>query len=302
MAINVRRTLRSLNALVVLEAAARHRNFTLAAAELGVTQAAVSRQVAALEADFGGPLFIRKHRSVEPTPSCELLASSLAASFAGIVESVEMARSAHQHEPVTIGATHAFSTIWLLPNIGEFRKRFPAAQIRVVSQDSRINLNTGEADVVIRFGQGPFEDGHIVASRSDEVFPICSPAYAEQLGGGADVFAAAGYELIGQDVPERSWLSWPDWFARAGIQAATSKPALRFNQYTEVLQAARAGHGIALGWALLVRSALDDGSLVRLGSAKVSADGRYNVVVPVRRKPHVLRDVVVEWLADLVSR
>lgn len=292
----------SLNALVVLEAAVRHRSFTAAAAELGVTQAAVSRQIAALEAQLGAPLFARRHRAVEPTPPCLMLASSLAIAFANIAESVEMVRSAKRHDAVTIGATLAFSTFWLLPRIGEFRQRYPSAQIRVVSQDSRLDLAAGEADVIVRFGVPPFDDGLVVASRADEVFPVCSPAYARALGEAGRDVADAGVELIGQDVPERSWYSWADWFGRAGIGTRHALPRLSFSHYTEVLQAARDGHGVALGWAVLVQRFLDDGSLVRLGDTVVTAEGRYNVLVPLRRKVHPLRDIVVEWLAASLSK
>jgi len=298
----IRKHLPSLNALLVLEAAVRHRSFTAAAVELGVTQAAISRQVALLEEQLGTPLFARRHRAVEPTPQCLLLASSLAISFANIAESVEMVRSAKRQEAVTIGATLAFSTFWLLPRLGEFRKRYPSAQIRVVSQDSRINLGTGEVDVVVRFGMPPFDDGLVVASRADEVFPVCSPDYARRVSDPDTAFGDAGHDLIGQDVPERSWYTWSDWFSRAGIAARHVEPNLGFNHYTEVLQAARAGHGVALGWGLLVQGYMDDGSLIRLGDAAVSAEGRYNVLVPARRKPHPQRDVFVEWLAGSLSK
>lgn len=299
---SIRRNVPSLNALVVLEAAARHRSFTAAAAELGVTQAAVSRQVALLEDELDTQLFVRKHRAIEPTPPCQLLASSLAMSFANIEQSVEMVRSTKRPETVTVGTTLAFATFWLLPRMGEFRKRYPAAQIRLVSQDSRINLNSGEVDVVVRYGVPPFGDGEVVASRADEVFPVCSPDYAQRVGVAEAMFKNDEFELIEQDVPDRSWYSWQDWFSRAGIAAAGSQPRLRFNHYTEVLQAARAGHGIALGWGVLVQGHLEDGSLVRLGDAVITAEGRYNVVVPAQRKPHPLRDVFVEWLAGSLCK
>lgn len=297
----IRKQLPSLNALLVLEAAVRHRSFTAAAVELGVTQAAISRQVALLEEQLGTPLFVRRHRAVEPTAPCQLLASSLAIQFAAIGESIEMVRSAKRQEAVTIGATLAFSTFWLLPRIAEFRERYPSAQIRVVSQDSRINLAGGEVDVVVRFGVPPFDDGLVVASRADEVFPVCSPDYARKVGG-AEVFAAGRYELIEHEVPDRSWYVWSDWFGRARVAAAQVQPSLSVRHFSEALQAARAGHGIALGWGVLVQGYLDDGSLVRLGDAVVQAEGRYNVLVPARRKPHPLRDVFVEWLAGSLSK
>lgn len=297
----IRIPLPSLNALLVLEAAVRHRSFTAAAVELGVTQAAVSRQIAALEEQLGTPLFVRRHRAVEPTAPCQLLASSLAISFANIAESVEALRSSKRQDTVTVGATLAFSSFWLLPRIAEFRERYPSAQIRVVSQDSRIALGGGDVDLAVRFGVPPFDDGLVVASRADQVFPVCSPDYARRFGG-ADPFAAGSYELIEHEVPDRSWYVWSDWFSRAHIAARQVQPALSVRHFTEALQAARAGHGIALGWGLLVQGYLDDGSLVRLGNAVVEAEGRYNVLLPVRRTLHPLRDVFVEWLAGSLSK
>lgn len=298
----IRKNFPSLNALVVLEAAVRHRSFTSAAQELGVTQAAVSRQVAQLEEELDTLLFVRRHRAVEPTPQCQVLASSLALNFANIAQSVEMVRSTKRQESVTMGATLALSTFWLLPRMGEFRKLHPSAQIRLMSQDSRFNLSSGEVDVIIRYGVPPFDDGVVLASRADEVFPVCSPAYAQRVGGGQALFRQQGLELIEQDVADRSWYSWQDWFMRAGIATAGAQPRLRFNHYTDVLQAARAGHGVALGWGVLVQSHLEDGSLVRLGDAVIAAEGRYNVVVPLRRSLHPLRDIFVEWLAASLSK
>jgi LysR family transcriptional regulator, glycine cleavage system transcriptional activator len=292
----------SLNALVVLEAAVRHRGFTAAAAELGVTQAAVSRQIAQLEADLGVSLFERRHRAVEPSPACVLLASSLARSFAGLVESVEAVRATAAPETVTIGATLAVSSLWLLPRIVEFRRQFPAVSIRVVSQDARINLQLGEVDVIVRFGSPPFDDGAVLASRGDEVLPVCAPAYLTQRQEAARRLDWKALDLIGQDVPDRRWLTWADWFSLAGVPGVHAQPALRFNQYAEALQAARAGHGVVLGWRLLVNDDLERGLLVPVGSTTVTPEGRYNLVVPLRRQPHATRDLVIDWLAGQLSR
>jgi DNA-binding transcriptional LysR family regulator len=299
---SIRRNLPSLNALVVLEAAARHRSFTSAAAELGVTQAAVSRQIAMLEEDLGTPLFVRRHRAVDPTPPCQLLASSLAVNFAAITESVAMVRATKQQEAVTIGATLAFSTLWLLPRLRDFRERYPGALIRVMSQDSRIPLTAGEADVVVRFGTPPFEDGAVVASRADVMFPVCSPAYAERIQGNPMAALRNGEcDLIGHDVPDRTWGTWPDWFRRVGWSAAPPEPALRFNHYSDALQSARAGQGVVLGWGIMVQGSLEEGALVRLGDETVPAEGRYNVIVPLKPKPSPLRDVLTDWLAEKLS-
>lgn len=298
----MRKNFPSLNALVVLEAAVRHRGFTAAAVELGVTQAAVSRQIAALEAGLDTLLFVRKHRTVEPTPQCQLLAASLAVSFANIAESVEVARSTRRQDAVTVGATLAVSTFWLLPRLSEFRAQYPAAQIRVMSQDSRFNLSAGDVDVIVRYGVPPFDDGVVMASRSDEVFPVCSPDYLARSGVTEQAFLAGKCDLIDHDVPDRSWYAWHDWFGRAGVPASRARPSLRFNYYTEAIQAARGGHGVAMGWGLLAQGDLAEGALVRLGDKVVAAEGRYNVVVPARRKLNPMRDIFIEWLAASLSR
>jgi len=299
--VTIRKNFPSLNALLVLESAARHGSFTEAAHELGVTQGAVSRQVAMLEDELGAPLFVRRHRAIEPTPQCQLLSASLAGCFAKIQESIELFQARGDERMVTIGATIGISSLWLLPRIAEFRRKYPAAQIKLVSQDTRFNLDSGEVDVVVRFGVPPFDDGQTLASRNDVVFPVCAPSYLKTLQAAGNSFAGA-VDLIAQDIPERSWMTWSDWFMRANISHASSSPRLLFNHYTEVLEAARAGNGVALGWGLLVNNYLNDGTLVRLGEQGVQAESRYNVVVPWRQKPNPVRDVLISWLAERLSQ
>lgn len=292
----IRHNMPSLNALLVLESAARHRSFTLAAEELRVTQAAISRQVAALEESLQTQLFIRKHRAIEPTPSCIQLAATLSSSFANIADSVDLVRARTRQEVVTIGATLAFSSFWLLPRLSAFRQLHPTAQIRVISQDARVPLTGGDVDVVVRFGVPPFDDGVVVASRVDQVFPVCAPEYAERLRALDAGLQSAQCDLIGQDVPDRSWYAWSDWFDAAGLPPRRVPPSLRFSNFAEALQAARAGHGVALGWGVLVEQQLQEGSLVRWGDAAVNAQGRYNIVVSDKSRRIALRDTFVAWL------
>lgn len=294
----IRHELPSLNALLVLEAAARHRSFTAAAQELRVTQAAISRQVAALERNLQIRLFVRRHRSIEPTPSCLQLASTLTTSFANIADSVNQVRASTRQNLVTIGATLAFSSVWLLPRLSEFRRRHPTAQIRVISQDARIFLSGGDVDVVVRYGIAPFDDGVVCASRADQVFPVCSPEYAEHLRSLDGGLQSALCELIGQDVSDRSWLGWADWFEAAGLPPRRAQPGLRLSNYSEALQVARDGHGVALGWGVLVEPLLQDGLLVRWGDTTVTAPGCYHIVVPARSRPMACRDAVVDWLSQ----
>lgn len=292
----LRKRLPSLTALLTLEAVIRRRSFTAAAEDLGVTQAAVSRQIAALEDEFGQPLFIRKHRAIEPTAACLMLGSVLAQSFTAIADTVDGIKSS-KRDVVTIGATVAFSSFWLLPRLSEFRRMNPGIQVRVVSQDTKISLADGEVDMVIRYGQPPFSDGTVIASRGDVTFPVCSPEYFARRQGGP---LSPADDFIEADVYDRSWYTWNHWLNLADRQFAVI-PSLRFNHYTEAISAARSGQGVALGWGVLIRTFLEDGTLVRLDDAELAVEGRYNVMLPQRGRRTVIIDRAAAWLTKALQ-
>lgn len=292
----LRKRLPSLTALLVLEAVLRRRSFTAAASDLGVTQAAVSRQIAALEEEFGQSLFIRKHRAIEPTAACLLLGSTLTQSFADIADTVDAIKSSAR-DVVTIGATVAFSSFWLLPRLAEFRRLNPGVQVRVVSQDSKIDIGEGGIDLVVRYGQPPFADGTVIASRGDVIFPVCSPEYSARRN--AKPLSQVD-EFIETEVSDRSWYSWRYWLTHCGRQFDIT-PSLRFTHYTEAISAARAGQGVALGWGLLVRTFLEEGTLVRLEEPELPAEGRYNVMLPLKARRTVAVDRAAAWLTSTLQ-
>lgn len=293
-----RRSVPSLTALVALDAAVRHRSFTLAASELGVTQTAVSRQIIALEADLGAPLFHRRHRSIEPTTECLRLAAALNRHFGGISDCVADFRAAAADGAITVGATSAFSQLWLLPRLVQFRRDHPNAKIRVKTSDEVINLENGDVDLAIRYGKGPFVDGVIVGSHEDLLYPVCSPDYKAALGEREYDLWQGDYDLISTVSDEKSWYTWQDWFTAVGVRRKVLPPALEFNHFTASLYAARAGQGIALGWELLVRTFMEDGdgTLVRLGNQYLVAEGQFHIVVSNRAKKSLILDLFVDWL------
>ncbi len=293
-----RRKLPSLTALAALEATVRLRSMTAAAKELGVTQAAVSRQIAGLERDFGRQLFGRGHRMLVPTPACQILAATLAEGFHNIAEAVDAMR-ANSSNVVTIGSTMGVSSFWLLPKLAELRQVHPEIQIRVISQDTKLALDTGDLDIVLRFGTPPFSDGEVIASRRDIMYPVCSPHYAAARD--FELFPEGRWDFIETDVPSKSWYRWADWFLQTGRKAERLEPVLRFSYFTETIAAARAGQGIALGWDMLIRSHVNDGSLVKIGVRELVPEAAYNIVVPLgpKRTPGV--ELVGAWLAKALQ-
>lgn len=294
-----RRKISSLTGLVALEATVRHRSISAAAREIGVTQAAVSRHIAALEEEFGRPLFIRAHRAVQPTAECMVLGQALADNFYGISHAIDTMRATSK-DMVTIGASVAFSQLWLVPRLMRFRKDHPGMALRVVSRDDRIDLGSGEVDLVIRFGQGPFPDGETVAMARDVVFPVCAPDYAAR--NDLSRFPECRFELIEQDVPDRSWYRWSDWFAETRSGSVHVVPSLRLTYFTDTLAAAVAGEGIAMGWRMLLGDALETGALVKVGDVEIRPEAVNNLVAANGKKPSGTVELVKRWLAAELAR
>jgi DNA-binding transcriptional LysR family regulator len=234
---------------------------------------------------------------IEPTPSCSILGGTLAESFSNIADSVDSIR-ARATDGVTIGATIAFSSFWLLPRLAEFRQLHPDVHIRVISQDSQYNLADGEVDIIVRYGVPPFSDGTVIASRGDTLFPVCSPEYARTHD--LRAFPVGRFDLIDTDFVDRGWYRWADWFARLGRRSEAIEPNFRFSPYTETISAAKASQGVALGWATLIEAFIKDGSLVKVGN-EFAVEGRYNIVVPLNSKRSSACQSVIGWLAHALQ-
>lgn len=296
---NFRKKLPSLTALVALEATIRHRSVTAAAKELGVTQAAVSRLIALIEEDFGRPLFNRGHRTIEPTPECLIFGSTLANSFSEMADAVEALRG-NTSDVVTLGATIAFSSLWLLPKLAELRRTHPGVQIRVISQDGKFAMDGGEVDIAFHYGSAIPSGTTAVASTGDRIFPVCSPEY--RAANDLTSFPSGTFDLIETDFSNRSWVRWSDWFSMTGRKSEGIEPGLRFSHYTETISAAKAGQGIALGWDTLIRSFIEDGTLVKVGDIEFDAEGRHMILVPARAKRAPMIDLVSGWLTQALQQ
>lgn len=296
-----RRRLPSMTALMAFEAAARLASFTRAAEELGVTQAAVSRQIHLLEEHFGFPLFIRLHRRIELTERGRLLANASQDAFDSIAATVADISHEAQDNELTISATVAFSHFWLLPRISEFSRKYPEISLRILTQDTMPNVELGEADIAIRFGDGRWVEGQSKALFNDEIFPICSPEFADRIREIENPRDLLRFPLISNITDEPTWTGWSDWFAAFDVEMPKKIPGLRCSFYTEAIYAALGGQGIALGWWHLVEDLLGHGRLVRLGEFSLKTENAYFSVVPKRRRQTEAVRLFQEWLAETLE-
>jgi DNA-binding transcriptional LysR family regulator len=291
-----RRLIPSMTALVEFESVARLSSFTVAANELGVTQAAVSRQVKFLEDTLGVRLFHRLHRSIELTEEGEALYLVVAESMQKIAGVFDRLSSGPVQQELVLAATSAFSHFRLLPRLAALKKAQPNLQLRLSTQMFTADLRHKEIDVAVRFGNGRWSDGTATLLFDEEVFPVCSPKWVESRGMPQSLQDVANAALIESDSTSEGWMGWEAWFNAVGLRPLRLNFALRCSLYTDAIQAARYGEGIALGWGRLVHDLVETGELVRLPVASLKPNDAYFIVVPHGRTITAATDGLIDWL------
>jgi LysR family transcriptional regulator, glycine cleavage system transcriptional activator len=285
---SLRKLLPSSNALFVFEAAAREASFTKAAAELNVTQPAVSRMIGRLEGHLGARLFDRAADGVSLTDEGKILYHSIADGFRNVQAALEeITRRRTGLETVTLSLSSGFTTHWLMPRIGTLQKAYPYIDLRFQLIPGALKGPVDAVDLGMRFIETG-EPGHASAFFVNEVtFPVCSPSYREQhkASGQSDVFIHL------QD-------SNADWIEplRKGIPRQAHPDLLNFSDYAVVVQAALLGQGIALGWINVVSHWLKTGALVPAGPAVVKTNRQCHIAYTPSKQSRATLMAVRDWL------
>ncbi|AQR72752.1 LysR family transcriptional regulator [Sphingomonas sp. LM7] len=277
-----------LNALRAFEASARHLSFTRAAIELCVTQAAISHQVKALETRLGVQLFRRLPRGLALTDEGIALQPTLAESFDRMAELVEGIANGEATQLLSVAAVGSFATGWLLPRLPVFRTAHPRVDLRLFTNNNRVDLAGEGLDYAIRFGDGAWHATQALPLIEAPLTPLCTPAMARALSEPGDL---AGVPLL------RSYRAdeWQRWFDAAGV----APPPLRgpvFDSSLAMAEAAMQGVGVALAPPSMLGRAIDGGSLVRPFALEVSI-GRYWLTWLKSRVPSPAMIAFREWIA-----
>lgn len=285
------RRLPSLAGLRAFEAAARHLSFRKAAAELAVTPTAISHQLRLLEATLGLPLFERHVRRVSLTQAGAQLYPVLRDSLDTIARAVAELSPQHRRSSVTVSATTLFTARRLIPALGLFQSRWPQFALRLHASDEAVDLSSGDADIAVRYGAGPF--GSLV---SEVLCPerfgvVCSPALG--LREPADLIATT---LIHSEWRRRDLQpDWRRWQAPAGVAGLDVEAGLRFSDESHAIQAAIAGQGAVITSLLLVEDELARGVLVHPFGPVIEGH-HYHLVATAEALASPDVQAVAEWL------
>lgn len=287
------RRLPPLSAVRVFETAARHENFTVAAAELGMTQAAVSHQIRVLEDRLGQRLFRRERQRVmltDPGRRAALRAGrgldEIEAAFAEL--------RAEDDTALTISTTVTFANTWLAWRLGRFQVSHPDVAVRLITDNNLTDFGAEGVDVAIRLGEGEWPG--LASHRLVDVdfTPMCSPGFL------ADHGAIAPTDLARLPLISPGEPMWAEWLHGAGLSPATVSGVQLDTQANEG-HAAMAGQGIALLTPFLWRHDMADGRLVRLSERTSTLGQAFWLVYPEHRRRSAKIRRFREWLEAEVA-
>jgi len=288
-----------LSSVRAFEAAARHMSFTQAADELGVTQSAVSHGVRDLENRFGVTLFDRNGRRLALTDSGRVYLPYAAEALERLrAGDRAIERPKRRERVLTVSVSPSFAAKWLAPRLGAFAVAYPEVDLRVSANPAHVDFADGEIDVAIRHGDGSWPHLHCERLCEEDVFPVCSPMLqgAEALATPADLSS----QVLIHHRDRSAWRAWLRHFGISPGKNVAHGPIL--NEMSLAIDAAVAGHGIALARTALVARDLREGRLLRPLVESVPAEFAYWIVCP---PSHAQANNVAgfrAWLRDEAAR
>ncbi|NNF76532.1 MAG: LysR family transcriptional regulator [Rhizobiales bacterium] len=298
---NLRRSLPPLSSLLPFEAAARLGSLTKAAAELNLTQAAISKQIRALEQDLGTQLFERRNRAVYLTDEGRELGRMVSDALGPIGAHCDALRHKHEGGDVVLRSQLCEGLYWLMPRLSKFYQLHPDVPVRVMVSTRPIPEAEERFDLALQTIGRDIGSAKLVLTGADEVFPVCSPSYLAGLDQPPDLSRLADYRLLHHKVVPQDWVDWDHWLDQLDAPVRVGDAGEAYDSYPMMLQAALEGHGIALGWRRTVENYLSSGALVRPFAGSLSLPDGLSVYQPTDGQQRAGTAVLLEWLKSELS-
>jgi LysR family glycine cleavage system transcriptional activator len=290
----------SLNGLHAFEAAARHLSFTNAAAELNVTQTAISHQIRRLEEELGIRLFVRQNRALALTAEARDYLPGVRAAFNDLRLATDRLRRKDNEHVLTVSTLASFAAKWLLPRLSSFQEEHPGIDVRITTSTALVDFRNGDVDAALRYGRGHWPGLRADWLMSDELFPVCSPALLkgsrplkcpQDLAQHTLLHSSGGYDD-----------DWRLWLTAAGLPTDISEqPGLTFDLIFMTVQAAIDGIGVAMGRTTYVEGDIAKGRLVVPFKITLPAEAGFYLVSPEARADSRKLAAFRQWLGRLVQ-
>jgi LysR family transcriptional regulator, glycine cleavage system transcriptional activator len=276
---------------------AREGSFSAAAETAGLTHGAISRRVAAVENWLGFPLFERHGRGVRLTPDGQRFVGRIEQAFAIIDGAAVQWRTRRSAELVKLSVVPSFAKLWLFERLaalehGEPGGGQPSLRIQLQIETRNVDVDAGEADLAIRYGQGVWQGVEVESFMEETLYPVASRELAAKLAGGATAADLLAYPLL----HDSDLAGWRAWFAPHGIELKPRTQDRRFEDYSLVLAAAEAGLGIALARVPFADAYLRHSGLVRVSGHTVKSPLHFYFVSTRKEKRPKTRLLITRML------
>ncbi|MEO0958400.1 MAG: LysR substrate-binding domain-containing protein [Pseudomonadota bacterium] len=294
-------TLPPLSRLKPFEAAARHESFSLAAAELGMTQTAISKQIALLEQELGTRLFERRNRAVFLTDAGRRLGRVVGEALTEIATEIAALRGQRRSGELVLHCQLCEAFYWLMPRLARFHERHPGTELRVVSSLNPLTETLEAFDVAMQTSGRRSGSARLAFTAADDIFPVCAPSLVAGRCLPLKPGELLGLPLLAHSVAPQDWMEWDGWFRSIGASLDRCPKPVPYDSYPLALQAAVAGHGVALGWSRTTEGMIADGKLIRPCEERAERPTEISVFRSTARHRHPDTERLLEWLAEELS-
>jgi len=291
-----RKSLPPISALNSFVAAARYGSFSRAGEQIGLTQSAISRQIALLEDWLQTGLFDRHGRRVVLNSAGRAYLDQVRPALDRIREATEQVVNRTGGRELNIATLPSFGMRWLAPRLPDLTARFPDLMVNFATRSFSFDLRGEGFDAAIHFGQPDWPDASHLSLFHEQVVAVCSPDWlaANPLEGPEDLI---GKPLLFQ-ASRRS--AWSRWFASQGLKDIPTLKGPLFEQFLMLAQAAASGAGAALIPRFLIEPELAQGTLVIPFDHMLESEDAYYLVRRADWQSNAAMLKFSEWIAEQV--
>lgn len=293
-----RASIPDLTILQAFECAARHRNFTQAAAELNLTQSAVSRQIKALEDQFGVLLFERVRKRVILSSAGQRLLPGVRRLLQQSEELVLHARAtAGSNDVLSIATLPTFGDRWLMRRLPDFLRQRPDMVVDIACRTQPFDLLAEDFDLAIHYGQPVWAHAACSYLCKEVILPVASPAFLDGAG------IEAPHDLVKAPLLHLTTRpqSWAEWFDLNEVDAPHAYRGNRFDQFSMIITATLQGLGVALLPVYLIEEELAADRLRIVFDKPLSTDNSYYIVRPEGKQDSPASEAFQTWIRGRVS-
>ncbi|MFC7705449.1 LysR substrate-binding domain-containing protein [Plastorhodobacter daqingensis] len=286
-----------LNPLRAFAIASRHKTFTAAARELGVSQVAISRQISILENYLNVSLFERGIRSAKLTDVGRAFGLEISGLFDEIENATQRIINQETQSTVSLRVYPTFAHHWLMPRLADFNARYPDIRIRFDTRVEPLDFRGTHLDVAVQLGTGTWRDARCRRLFDEEIDVVCSQSYLDRLDSPPELARMPDYDLLHARYRRRAWEFWAE---AVGADISRHR-AMEFDTSLLTFSAAEQGFGMAIAQLGLLEGSITAGRLVRPFDKPIRTGSAFHVVWPTATSVNTKTRRFIDWLLEQVG-